>query len=131
MLNETLNTVVLVTSGSIATMPSNNRIFLRLEGLASRTAPGSDEHVDKNYRNSGGDAFGGGSVGFACGGFVAVGEGSGGSASTCRVGEGKGKVAFLVLEFSFALSLALRFTPPMSFGLSLTSGETEVFVLAD
>jgi hypothetical protein len=83
----------------------------------------------QTYRNSGGDVFGGGSVGFACGGFVAVGEGSGGSASTCRVGEGKGKVPFLVFEFSFALSLALRFTPPMSFGLSLTSGETEVFVL--
>ena len=84
----------------------------------------------KNYRSSGGDAFGGGSVGFACGGFVAIGEGSGGSASTDLVGEGNGRFdGFLVFEFSFTLSLALIFTPLLSFGLPLTSGESEVFVL--
>ena len=68
-------------------------------------------------------------MGFACGGFVAIGEGSGGSASTDLVGEGNGRFdGFLVFEFSFTLSLALRFTP-VPFGLSLTSGKTKVFVL--
>jgi hypothetical protein len=67
-------------------------------------------------------------VAFGSAGFVAWGDGGGGSASTDRVGEGNGKFeGFLVFEF--ALSLALRFTPPVSPGLSLTSGETEGFVL--
>jgi len=71
-------------------------------------------------------------VGFGSAGFVALGVGGGASESTDLVGEGNGRFeGFLVFEFSFALSLALRFTPPMSFGLSLTSGATEVFVLAD
>lgn len=67
---------------------------------------------------------------FGSAGFVAWGDGGGGSTSTDRVGEGNGKFeGFLVFEFSFALSLELRFTPPMSPALSLTSGETEGFAL--
>ena len=58
-----------------------------------------------------------------------LGDGSGGSASTC-VGEGKGAIGtFLVFEFSFAFSLALRFTPPMSSGLAPDTGEPEVLAL--
>jgi len=78
-----------------------------------------------------GDAeFSGGVVGFGNAGLAAVGDGRGGATSTDRVGEGSGSVAdFLLLEFSFALSLALRFTPPMSVGESPAKGEAEVFAL--
>ncbi len=78
----------------------------------------------------GGELLGGATLGFGSGGLVAVGDGCGGSISTNRVGEGKGKVAgFFVFEFSFVLSLALRFMPPISPGLSLVAGEAEVFAL--
>ena len=82
---------------------------------------------DRSYCNSGGDAFGGGSVALGCGGLVAAGVGGGNSKSTDRVGEGKGRFeGFFVFELSFALSLI--FTPPISLGLSLTSGDVEVLM---
>ena len=68
--------------------------------------------------------LGGGSVALGKGAFVAAGDGNGGTASADRVGEGKGG-----LVFEFLLSLALRFTPPMSLGFSLGSGVADV--LAD
>ena len=69
-------------------------------------------------------------MGFGSGGFVAAGVGPGSSGSTDRVGEGNGKFAgFPVLEFSFTLSLGVA--PPISFGLTLTSGETAVLTLVD
>ncbi len=61
---------------------------------------------------SGGEALGGGNVGFGTGALVGVGEGGGGC-STSILGEGTGTTgAFLLLEFSFALAPALEFTPP-------------------
>jgi hypothetical protein len=60
---------------------------------------------------------GGEEVGLGNGGFVAAGVAGGSSKSTDRVGEGNG--SFFVFEFSFALSLALRFTLPTS-GVTLT-----------
>ena len=60
-----------------------------------------------------------------------MGVGAGGSSVFVDlVGAANGNVGFfLVLEFSFALSFALRFTPPMSFGFSVGDGEREVFAL--
>jgi len=79
-----------------------------------------------DYCISGGEAAGE-TTGFGSGTFVAVGDGSGCSASTDRVGEGNG--GFLGFEFWFELSFALTFAPPMSTGLGLTSGDAEVFAL--
>jgi hypothetical protein len=64
-----------------------------------------------------GGALGGGRVGFATGALV--GTGDGGSCSTSILGEGAGTAgAFLLLEFAFALSLALGLTPPALFASS-------------
>jgi hypothetical protein len=75
-----------------------------------------------------GDVLGGGTLGFGTGGLVALGDGCGGGSSADLVGEGEG-AGFFVFELSFALSLALRFTPPISAGLSVAAGEAEVLAL--
>ena len=86
--------------------------------------------MDESYRSPGVEALAGGTLGFGNGGFVAVGEGWGGGSSACRVGDGNGGTEPLLLfEFSFALSFALRFIPPMSSGFSPGDGVAEVFEL--
>jgi hypothetical protein len=62
------------------------------------------------------EELGGGRVGFGVGTLVGVG---GEGCSTSNLGEGAGTTgAFLLLEFAFALPLALVFTPPALFGSS-------------
>lgn len=64
-------------------------------------------------------------MGFDAGGFVAAGDGGGGSSITVRVGTGVGRAGFLrVLEFSFVFALTLGST------LGCSAGEGDTSALA-